>query len=90
MWNFEDNLSDKGFIIRYTRKTKRGLFFFIILWSIFYISNMLGEKEKTKIRGERAREWHKQALWLVDFFFETVIGPGLDGLSCQMNSRNAP
>ena len=26
MWNFEDNLSAKGIIIRYTGKLERGLF----------------------------------------------------------------
>ena len=31
------------------------------------------------------------AHWLVEFFFTvTVTGPGIDRLSCQMNSPNAP
>ena len=44
MWNFEENLLAKGIILRYTSKPERGLF---ILQSliIFFISNMLGEKE---------------------------------------------
>ena len=63
----------------------------IILRLIFYISNILGEKKRNKeTRGERACERRKQALWLVDFFIDTVIEPGLDRLSCQMNSRDTP
>ena len=38
--------------------------------------------------GERMTE---TSTLIVDFFFiETVIGPELDRLSCQMNSRNGP
>ena len=68
MWNFEDNLFAKGIIIRYTSKPERFFFYFIILWLIFYISSMLGEKEKQRTWGKRACEWCKQAHWLVDFF----------------------
>ena len=54
----------------------------IILWLIFYISNMLGEKKET--RGERACERRKQALWLVDFFFLILwLDQGLTG--CHVN-----
>ena len=48
MWNFEDNLLAKSIIIRYTSKPERFLLNFIILWLIFYISSMLGEKEKER------------------------------------------
>ena len=51
---------------------------------------MLGEKEKQQQEvSAPANDTNKPFDWLI-FFFETVIGPGLDGLSCQMNSRNAP
>ena len=65
----------------------------IILWLIFYISNMLGEKKKKQTNKQEvsagANDVNKHFDWLI-FFIETVIGPGLDRLSCQMNSHNAP
>ena len=92
IWNvyFSDNLSAAGFILRYTSRRK-GFIYFIILWLIvFYISNMLGEKEKQKQEVvARANDANKRIDWLI-FFIETVIWPGLDGLSRQMNTRNAP
>ena len=45
-------LSAKGTIIRYTSKPEKG---FIILWLIFYISDMLGEKEKKNKRWTHMR-----------------------------------
>ena len=59
----------------------------------FSISNMLGEEEKQKhVVSTRANDENKHIDWLIFFFviIETVIGPGLDRLSCQMNFRNAP
>ena len=51
---------------------------------------MLGEKEKQKQElSARANDANKHIDWFI-FFIETVIGQGLDRLSCQMNSRNAP
>ena len=51
---------------------------------------MLGEKEKQKREvSTRANDANKYIDWLI-FFIETVIGPGLDRLSCQMNSRKDP
>ena len=63
----------------------------IILWLFFYISNMLGEKKRKNKQevSARANDVNKHFDWLI-FFIESVIGPGLDRLSCQMNSRNAP
>ena len=50
---------------------------------------MLGEKEKQKQEvSAQANDTNKPFDRLI--FFETVIGPGLDGLSCEMNSHNAP
>ena len=37
----------------------------------------------------RANDANKHIDWLI-FFSETVIGPGLERLSCQMKPRNAP
>ena len=61
---------------------------------------MLGEKKttttttnknkQTKDVRARTNDANKLIDWLNLFFTETVIGPGLDRLSCQMNSRNAP
>ena len=48
MWNFEDNRSAKGIIIRYTNKLERSLFIFIILWLIFYIFNVGRKRNKNK------------------------------------------
>ena len=65
MWNFEENLLAKGIILRYTSKPERGLF---ILWSLinFFISNMLGEKEKQKqAEGAHANDVNKLADWLI-------------------------
>ena len=58
----------------------------------FSISNMLGEEEKQKhVVSARANDENKHIDWLIFFvIIETVIGPGLDRLSCQMNFRNAP
>ena len=59
----------------------------------FSISNMLGEEEKQKhVVSARANDENKHIDWLIFFFviIETVIGLGLDRLSCQMNFRNAP
>ena len=51
---------------------------------------MLGEKEKQKQEvSTRANEANKHIYWLI-FLIDAVIGPGLDTLSCQMNSRNGP
>ena len=51
---------------------------------------MLGEKEKQKQEvSARANDANKHFDWLI-FFIETVIGPGLDRLSCQVNSRHVP
>ena len=54
---------------------------------------MLGEKEKQKQAawavGAHANDVNKLIDWLI-FFLKTAIGPGLDRLSCQMNSRNPP
>ena len=63
----------------------------IILWLFFYISNMLEEKKETNKQevSACANDVNKHFDWLI-FFIESVIGPGLDRLSCQMNSRNAP
>ena len=54
---------------------------------------MLGEKEKQKQEvSARANNANKHIDWLIFIIIiiETVIGPGLDRLSCQMNFRNAP
>ena len=54
---------------------------------------MLGGKEKQKQEvSARANDANKHIDWLIFFIIiiETVIGPGLDRLSCQMNFRNAP
>ena len=51
-----------------------------------YISYMLGEKEKQNQEvSARANDANKHTDWLI--FFETVIGPGLERLSCEINSR---
>ena len=92
MWNFEDYLSAKGIIFRYTSKPETGYLFYNLLIN-FFISNMLGEKEKQKqVVSARANDANKHIDWLIFFIIiiETVIGPGLDRLSCQKNSRNAP
>ena len=92
MWNFEDNLSAKGIIFRYTSKPETGYLFYNPLIN-FFISNMLGEKEKQKqVVSARANDANKHIDWLIFFIIiiETVIGPGFDRLSCQKNSRNAP
>ena len=91
MWNFEDNLSAKGIILRYTSKSERCLIIYNPL-IIFFISKMLGGKEKQKQEvSARANDANKHIDWLIFFvIIETVIGPGLDRLSCQMNFRNAP
>ena len=81
MWNFEDNLSGKGIIIRYTSKPERGYLFYNPLIN-FFISNMLGEEGMTQTSTLTG--------WFLFVIIETVIGPGLDRLSCQMNFRNAP
>ena len=53
---------------------------------------MLGEEEKQKQEvSARANDSNKHIDWLIFFIIiETVIGPELDRLSCQMNFRNAP
>ena len=52
---------------------------------------MLGEKEKQKQEmSAHANDAIKHIDWLIFSSIETVIGPGLHRLSCQMNSRNAP
>ena len=92
MWNFEDNLSAKGIIFRYTSKPETGYLFYNPLIN-FFISNMLGEKEKQKqVVSARANDANKHIDWLIFFIIiiETVIGPKLGRLSCQKNSRNAP
>ena len=38
----------------------------------------------------RTNDANKLIDWLNLFFIETVIGPGIDKLSYQINSRNAP
>ena len=51
---------------------------------------MLGENEKQKQEvGAHANDANKHINWYT-FVIVTVIGLGLDRLSCQMNSRNAP
>ena len=47
------------------------------------------EREKNKKVSARANDANKHIDWYI-FFIETVIGPGLERLSRQMNSRNAP
>ena len=73
------SLSGKGIIIRNTSKPETGLF---ILYSSdkFFTSLTCWERKKNNNERWDAREWSKQAHWLVDFFIETVIGPGLDRL----------
>ena len=52
---------------------------------------MLGEKEKQKQEvSARANDANKHIDWLIFFIIETVTGPGLARLLCQMNSRNGP
>ena len=52
---------------------------------------MSGEKEKQKqLVGAHANDVNKLIDWLIFFFLETAIGPGLDRLLCQMNSRSPP
>ena len=46
---------------------------------MFYISNMLGEKKKTKARSEPSWELRKQALWLVNFLVKLWLDQGLTG-----------
>ena len=78
MINFEDNLSGKSIILRYTSKPERGLYLFYNPLINFFICNILGEKEKQKTRCERACKWRKQAYWLVGvFFIEIVTGPAV-------------
>ena len=48
MINFEDNLSAKSIILRYTSKPERGLYLFYNPLINFFICNILGEKEKQK------------------------------------------
>ena len=53
-------------------------------------ANMFADKEKQKQEvSAHANDANKHIDWLI-FFIETMIGPGLDRLSCQMNSRNPP
>ena len=48
MINFEDNLSAKSIILRYTSKPERGLYLFYNPLINFFICNILEEKEKQK------------------------------------------
>ena len=50
---------------------------------------MLGEEEKQK-QEVSARANDTNTGWFFFVIIETVIGPGLDRLSCQINFRNAP
>ena len=69
MWNFEDNLSAKGIIFRYTSKPETGYLFYNPLIN-FFISNMFGEKEKQKqVVSARANDANKHIDWLIFYYY---------------------
>ena len=77
MWNFEDNPSAKGIIFRYTSKPETGYLFYNPLIN-FFISNMLGEKEKQKqVVSARANDANKHIDWLI-FFLLLLLKLWLD------------
>ena len=76
-------------LFQWNEQWSNGFVDFIILWLIFYISNMLELEKEKQVVSAHANDANKLIAWL-NFFIETVIGPVLDRLSCQMNSSNAP
>ena len=82
MRNFEDNLSAKGIIIRYTASQK-GVYLFHNPLNNFLHLQHVGRRQKTKTSADDAK---KHIDWLI-FFIETAIGPWLDqGLTgCHVN-----
>ena len=70
------------------QQARKGFIYLLILWLVFYIYNMLGEKEK-QVVSARANDANKLIDWLI-FLIETVIGPALDRLSFQNELSQRP
>ena len=78
MINFEDNLSAKSIILRYTSKPERGLYLFYNPLINFFICNILGEKEKQKNKmWARVQMTQTSILIGWGFFIEIVTGPAV-------------
>ena len=83
-------ISQPGALSSNIPASRKGFIYFIILW---LISSSVTCWERKKSKSKRwGHVWMcklKHIDWLI-FFIETVIRPGFDRLSCQMNYCNTP
>ena len=63
---FPASLIPRAFVtlFQWNEQRSKGFIYFIILWWIFYIANMLGEKEKP-IASAHANDANKLIAWLI-------------------------
>ena len=63
---FPASLIPRAFVtlFQWNEQRSKGFIYFIILWWIFYITNMLGEKEKP-IASAHANDANKLIAWLI-------------------------